>query len=115
MSDVIYRLLRRPWGPARRDAILGRLDQLDETLKKLREEDDEESAPEGWDEIVEATEDFSALARSLTRNPQRDPQSLELLFQHHQRVQQISDEILLATSRGAIADGKSPKRRRTAW
>lgn len=106
MSDVIYRLLRRP-GPAGEDAILGRLDQLDETLKKLREEDDEESAPEGWDEIVEATEDFSALARSLTRNPQRDPQSLELLFQHHQRVQQLSDVILLANSRGAIADGKS--------
>lgn len=106
MSDVIFRLLRRP-GLTDEGAILGRLDQLDATLKTLREQDDEETAPDGWEEIVEATEDFSALARSLTRNPQRDPQSIETLFQHHQRVQQISDGILLANSRGAIADGQA--------
>lgn len=106
MSDVIYRLLRRP-GLTDEDAILARLDQLDKTLKSLREEDEEETVPAGWDEIVAATEDFSALARSLTRNPQRDPQSLETLFQHHQRVQKISDGIMLANSRGAIADGQS--------
>jgi signal transduction histidine kinase len=99
-------LLRRP-GLTDEDAILARLDQLDTTLKSLREEDEEETAPAGWDEIVAATEDFSALARSLTRNPQRDPQSLEMLFQHHQRVQKISDGIMLANSSGAIADGQS--------
>ncbi|MCC7340635.1 MAG: hypothetical protein IT170_06080 [Bryobacterales bacterium] len=106
MSDVIFRLLRRP-GLSDEGAILGRLDQLDATLKTLREEDDGDDAPAGWEEIVAATEDFSTLARSLTRNPQRDPQSIETLFQHHQRVQRISDGILLANSRSAIADGQS--------
>ncbi|MCC7339782.1 MAG: sensor histidine kinase, partial [Bryobacterales bacterium] len=100
------RLFRRT-GPTDEAAILGRLDQLDATLKTLIEEDGEDDTPDGWDEIVAATEDFSALARSLTRNPQRDPQSIETLFQHHQRVQRISDGILLANSRSAIADGQS--------
>lgn len=106
MPDVIYRLLRRP-RLSNESAILARLDQLDATLKQLQEGSDTETTPEGWNEIVRATEDFSALARSLTRNPQRDTHSIEALFQHHRMVQEMFDKIMKANSQAAIEDVRS--------
>ena len=106
MSDVFFRLLRQS-ELAPEDPIFQGLDQFDDTVEQLRQQETLAENQTTWQDLIAATQSFSALARSLSQTSNRDTGALEMLFERHQRVQQLTEKLMLANSRSAMADERT--------